>query len=353
MNTVIQQDLEFITNSHLVNWEQFKGKVVLVSGANGMLPSYMVETLLYLNEKSNYGIKVIALVRNEAKAKNVFAEYDGDPQLEFLVQDVTLPVHYEGKMDYIIHAASQAAPSYYGVDPVGTFTANTLGTLNLLELAREKQVEGFLYFSTGAVYGNVDGENVFLDEKMTGHVNTLDVRNCYAESKRAGENACVCYHYQYKVPTKIIRIFHTFGPKVNLNDGRVFSDFCKNIISGEDIVLKSDGSAKRSFLYVADAVIAYFKVLLDGEPATAYNVGGDEAHEISIRDLSQMLVNMYPEKKLKVIYDINENDMTYSKMRTPQKQILPKLDKMKSLGWNIETGIKDCFRRTIDALAHC
>lgn len=350
MNSIIQQDLEQITDSKLVNWERFKNKTVLISGANGMLPSYMVESLLFLNESRNYNVKVIALVRNIEKAKRVFQEYEGNSKLEFLVQDVTQPIHYDGAIDFIVHAASQAAPSYYGVDPVGTFKANTVGTINLLDLAKEKEVEGFLYFSTGSIYGNIEGEKVLLDESMAGNVNILEVRNCYAESKRAGENACVCYNYQYKVPTKIVRIFHTFGPKVNLNDGRVFSDFCKNIVNGENIVLKSDGSAKRSFLYVADAVIAYFKVLLDGEEAKAYNVGGDEEHEISIKNLSELLVGLYPEKNLKVIFDINENDLTYAKMRTPQKQVLPKLDRITGLGWTQSTSVKECFRRTIDAL---
>ena len=350
MNRIIQQDLDRIAESKLINWESFNNKTVLISGANGMLPSYMVDTLLFLNERRGYNIKVVALVRNVEKAKKVFSYFKNNKNLEFLVQDVTVPIHYDGDIHYIIHAASQAAPSYYGVDPVGTFTANTVGTINMLELAKEKNVQGFLYFSTGSIYGNIEGDNLLLDESLSGNVNVLEVRNCYAESKRAGENACVCYNYQYKVPAKIVRIFHTFGPKVNLNDGRVFSDFCKNIVNGENIVLKSDGLAKRSFLYVADAVIAYFKVLLDGEPATAYNVGGDEEHEISIRDLSQLLVGLYSEKNLKVIFDINENDLTYSKMRTPQKQVLPKLDRITNLGWKQTTSVEECFRRTIEAL---
>lgn len=350
MNAIIRQDLDKITSSQIINWKRFENKTVLISGANGMLPSYMVETLLFLNEKFGYNVKVIALVRNIEKAKKVFAEYDGNPMLEYLVQDIAESIKYEGKVDFMVHAASQAAPSYYGVDPVGTFKANTLGTINMLELAKEKKIEGILYFSTGSVYGDIPGEKVLLDENMLGNVNILEVRNCYAESKRAGENACVCYNYQYKVPTKIVRIFHTFGPKVNLNDGRVFSDFCKNILNNENIVLKSDGSAKRSFLYVADAVIAYFKVLLDGEDAKAYNVGGDETHEISIKDLSELLVGLYPEKNLKVIFDINKDDLTYAKMRTPQKQVLPNLDRIQSLGWNSTTSVRDCFERTIDAI---
>lgn len=351
MNQIIQQDLEQIISFKVVDWNAFQGKVVLISGANGMLPSYMVETLLYLNTKYDYHIKVVALVRNLEKAHKCFSDHIQDPALEFLVQDVAEPVHYKGDVHFIIHAASQAAPSYYGVDPVGTFKANTLGTINMLELAREKQVEGFLYYSTGSVYGTVQGDNMLLQEGNLGITNTLDVRSCYAESKRAGENACVCYHYQYGIPTKMVRIFHTFGPKVNLNDGRVFSDFCKNIINNENIVLKSDGSAKRSFCYVADAVQAYFLILLNGEPATAYNVGGDVAHEISVRDLSQMLVNLYPEKKLKVVFDINENDITYAKMRTPQKQILPNLGRINALGWYLTTPICACFKRTIDAIS--
>lgn len=350
MNPIIQEDLEKIISFKAVDWEAFRDKTVLISGANGMLPSYMVETLLYLNEKYDYHIKVIALVRNQKKAQKCFAEYYKNSALEFLVQDVAELIKYHGDIQFIIHAASQAAPSYYGVDPVGTFKANTLGTINMLELGKEKHVEGFLYFSTGAVYGNVSNESALLVEDKQGCVNTLDVRNCYAESKRAGENACICYYYQYGVPVKIVRIFHTFGPKVNLNDGRVFSDFCKNILNNQDIVLKSDGLAKRPFCYVADAVIAYFMVLLHGEVAKAYNVGGDQAHEISIKDLSEMLVNLYPERNLKLLYDINPNDITYAKMRTPQQQIIPDLSRIQSLGWTQSYSVRDCFDRTIRAL---
>lgn len=350
MNPIIQEDLRQITTSPIVDWEKFRGTTVLISGANGMLPSYMVESLHYLNETQAYNIKVIALVRNMEKAKKVFADCPAQYSLEFLVQDVANEINYDGRIDYIIHAASQAAPSYYGVDPVGTFKANTLGTINMLELARKKKVKGFLYFSTGSVYGSVPNESSFLKEDCIGVVDTLDVRSCYAESKRAGENACVCYHHQYGVPAKIVRIFHTFGPKVNLNDGRVFSDFCMNILNNHDIVLKSDGSAKRPFCYVADAVIAYFKILLDGEAASAYNVGGDENHEISVKDLSELLVGLYPNKHLKVVFDINTEDITYAKMKTPQKQILADLSRIRSLGWKQHYSVRDCFDRTIRAI---
>lgn len=350
MNPIIQQDIEWILSSKLIDWSMFKEKTILISGANGMLPSYMVDTLLYLNKVKRYNIKVIALVRNREKANRCFSEYIGNPAFQLLVQDVASYVKYDGDIHFIIHAASQAAPSYYGVDPVGTFKANTIGTINMLELAKEKKVEGFLYFSTGAVYGEVLGNDVMHNEDTLGVINTLEVRNCYGESKRAGENACVCYHYQYGVPAKIIRIFHTFGPRVNLNDGRVFSDFCKNVLNNENIVLKSDGSAKRCFCYVADAVLAYFLVLLSGEPANAYNIGGDEAHEISMYELAQLLVSMYPEKKLRVVFDMDDKDLTYTEMKSPQMRRLPLLDKIKKIGWEPSTSICESFKRTIDAL---
>lgn len=350
MDNIIKEDLEFIISSKLIDWECFRNKSVLITGANGMLPSYMVMTLLYLNRERDMNIKVYALVRNKEKAQRVFSDFTNNDGLEFIVSVVIQPVMSDVTYDYIVHAASQAAPSYYGKDPVGTFTANTIGTLNMLELARKSKSSGFLYFSTGAVYGKLSDDVTFINEEELGYVNQLEVRNCYAESKRAGENACVCYAHQYGVPAKIVRIFHTMGPMVNLNDGRIFSDFCKNISENKDLVLKSDGTAKRAFLYVADAVIAYFKILLNGEIAKAYNVGGGIDNEISMRDLAYSLVSRFKEKNLKVVFDINDSDLVYAKMKTPEKRILPDLTKIESLGWRPSYSVIDSFYRTVTSI---
>jgi nucleoside-diphosphate-sugar epimerase len=350
MNSVIQKDLAFITNSQIIDWERFRNKTVLISGANGMLPSYMIETLLYLNLIRQMNISVYALVRNRDKAQKTFKDYLSDEHLHFMVQDVCDPIKETVDFSYVIHAASQAAPSYYAVDPVGTLRANTLGTLNMLEVARKSRSEGFLFFSTGAVYGDVGGDDIVLDENTCGSINTLNPRSCYPESKRLGENACACYAYQYHVPAKVVRIFHTMGPHMNLNDGRIFADFCKNIVNNQDLVLKSDGLAKRAFIYIADATIAYFKVLLDGQVAEAYNVGGDVHNEISMRDLAYLLVETFPEKHLKVVFDIPQSDATYRTMRTPEKRILPSLDKIYSLGWRPTYSIQDCFKMCLSYL---
>lgn len=349
MDPVIEIDLQEIVSADYVDWRRFAGKRVLVTGANGMLPSYLVFTLLWLNRHKGLDVTVYALARNAVKLEACFRDWLPDGRLRFLVQDVCDPVILDGPLDYIIHAASQASPRFYGVDPVGTLKANVLGTYHLLELARQKNVCGFLFLSSSTVYGALEGPEPFVETRFGG-IDPLNVRNCYSESKRLGENLCACYAWQYGVKAKIVRIFHTFGPKVQPDDGRVFSDFCWAVARRQDIVLKSDGRATRPFCYVADAVKAYFKVLLDGEVALAYNVGGDAAHEISMAGLAFLLTGLYPERKLHVVFDIDENSLAYSKMRTPQVAQPVDLGRISALGWSQTLSLEESFRRTIDSL---
>ena len=227
---ILQEDLEFIVSSKL-DWDLFSDSTVLISGANGFLPAYMVETLLYLNSKYRKNIKVLALVRNAEKAFEKFKHHKDRSDLEFLVQDVCTPIRSElTKIDYIIHAASQASPKYYGKDPIGTINANTIGTTNLLALAKEKSVKGFLFFSSGEVYGQVKDDQIPTKETDYGYLDPTNIRSCYGESKRMGENICISWFHQYGVPVKIIRPFHTYGPGMDLADGRVFADFVADIV---------------------------------------------------------------------------------------------------------------------------
>lgn len=350
MNKIVKKDINIILEAP-IDWYRFEGKTILVTGANGMLPSYIVLSLLGLNKKKILAnpCKVIALVRNMLKASKVFDEVIDDPFLSFCVQDVSKPISISGNIDFIIHAASQASPKYYGTDPVGTLNANILGTHNLLEMAIEKKVEAFLMFSSGGVYGEIGSSKMPMIESDSGYLNCLNVRNCYFESKRMAENMCVSYASQYGVNTKIVRVFHTYGPNMDINDGRAFSDFCKCVINNEDIVLHSDGSAKRTFCYISDAVVGYFLVLLKGKQGEAYNVG-NPFEETSIRQLADTIIGLYPEKKLQVRTIINENDITYGKMKSPVKRTVPDISKLLSLGWSPKVSISEGFRYTIDAL---
>ena len=266
-NEIVTQDLKEIVSENL-SWEKFFNSTVLVTGASGILPSYMVETLLYLNEIFDANIKVIGIVRNLPKAQKRFEHYSGRKDLILIKHDVILPFKIDDEINYIIHAAGQASPKFYGKDPVGTLEGHAIGTANFLKLAAEKKVKCFLYFSSCAVYGTQ--ENTLIDEKSVSRINPMNLRECYPIGKLAGENLCVAYNHQYNVPFKILRIAHTYGPMMPLDDGRVFADFVSNILHNENISLNSDGSSERPMLYISDAVRAYFRILLSGENCGVY-----------------------------------------------------------------------------------
>jgi len=343
-NYVLEQDLEFIINSPL-NWNKIEGKTVLITGANGFLPSYIVETLLFLNErKFSVPAKIIGLVRNIDKAKDRFRLYAEREDLELIQSDVNEPFEYTTPINFIVHAASQASPKYYGVDPVGTLLPNTIGTNNLLRLALKNPIESFLFFSSGEIYGEVDTKQIPTKENDYGFINPVIVRSCYGESKRMGETMCVSYHHQFNVPIKIVRPFHTYGPGMLLNDGRVFADFVSDIVNEKNIVMKSEGNAIRSFCYISDAIIGFFCVLLSGENGEAYNVGNPHG-EISIKKLADTLVSLFPEKKLKVI-EVKRSD---NYLKSPINRTCPDITKLQKLGWKPKIGIKQGFKKTIQS----
>lgn len=345
-NSIVKEDLKHIVNNDLP-WNKLEGKTVLVSGANGFLSTYMIKTLLLLNETGNrQKINIIALVRNEQRAKARFLEYLDSQNFELIIQDVCDPIISNRHIDYIIHAASQASPKFYGLDPVGTLNANVLGTNNLLQLARKNNVDGFLYFSSGEVYGEVPEVSIPTKEYEYGYIDPTNVRSCYSESKRLGETMCVSWFHQFGVPIKIVRPFHTYGPGMSLNDGRVFADFVADIVNKRDIVMKSDGSAIRAFCYLSDATIGFFTVLLCGRNGEAYNIGNSDA-EISILGLAEILINIYPEWCLKVIR--REENETKGYIKSKITRNCPDITKANSLGWKPSIKIAEGFKKTIDS----
>ncbi len=239
---------------------------------------------------------------------------------------------------------SQASPKYFGSDPVGTLKANVLGTYNLLELARIKHINTFLYFSSGEVYGQVPEDRIPTPEDFFGFIDPTNVRSCYAESKRIAETMCVSWAYQFGVNAKIVRPFHTYGPGMALDDGRVFADFVSDIVNKRNIIMKSDGLARRAFCYLADATIGFFTVLLKGENNQAYNVGNDKG-ETSIIDLAHLLVSLFPELGLQVIQRPGEKQTGYLQSKIVRN--CPSIEKIMKLGWQPYFSIAEGFHRTI------
>lgn len=343
---ILREDMEDIF-SRRTDWLRLSGKTVLLTGAYGMLASYITYFIEYLNE-NNIDVKLIAVVRNSAKFFDKFKEMEKHSYIKVVESDLKREIIIDESVDYIIHAASFASPQYYAVCPVDVLEPNSIGNYYLLKLAAEKNVEGFLLFSTGDVYGAVEGVSN-ITETDYGVMDTLDIHNCYSESKRMAETMCKAFNVQYGVPTKIARIWHTYAPTMDIqNDPRVFSSFVKNIVNNEDIVMKSDGSGKRSFCYITDAIAGYFAILFDGKAGEAYNVC-NSAQFLSIVELAEKLVNLYPQKKLKVIRkqrDVSEHYV--ENVHLIGKEAVPSNEKLVKLGWYAKYDISEGFKRVIE-----
>lgn len=343
MNNIIQEDLAQICQEEL-EWTQLSEKNILVTGASGMLPSYLIETILLLVKSGKIkDTRIFALVRNDEKANLRFKNYLKEDCLRFLIQDVCEPINIPDRIDIIIHAASQASPKYYGIDPIGTINPNVLGTTNLLKLGKEKQIENFLFFSSAEVYGTLEIGSA-IKETDFGVLDPMNIRACYAESKRMGETICASWHSQFNLPVKIIRPFHTYGPGMNHNDGRVFADFVFNILNNQNIEIKSDGSARRAYCYLKDAVVGYFYILFKGTFGEAYNVG-NPFQEYNVKELATALIELFPEKSLKLVMNPAFSSPEY--IPSTVNRLLPDIFKIQSLGWSPKVDIKTGFNRTI------
>ncbi|ROS31231.1 NAD(P)-dependent oxidoreductase [Cellulomonas sp. PhB150] len=296
---VVAHDVEEILGRDLP-WHELDGATVLVTGANGMLPSYALHTLLALNDARGAGLRVIGLVRNEAKARGILGATVDRPDFELLATDVTRLTELDGPLDVVIHGASAARPALHATDPVSTIKANTLGSFNLLDLAVAKQAGRFVLMSSSEVYGAQPEDVRLIPEGSYGGFDILDPRASYSEGKRAAETIASVYAAQHGIDTRIVRFGHVYGPGLALDDGRVQADFAANVVRGENIVLNSDGRAMRTYTYVADAVAGMFYAALVGTDR-AYNVA-DPNGMVSIRDLAQHFTRARPEKHLERVF---------------------------------------------------
>jgi nucleoside-diphosphate-sugar epimerase len=299
---VVNADLNHICNNLKTEFSELSGKRVLIAGGAGFLGFYFVQSILHWNKENNSKKPIILTVhdnfmRGEPEwLKNL----KGDSNLTVKKHDVLdhLP-ESKDTFQYIIHAATIASPIYYRKYPIETMDANVKGLRNFLDYCIDKKneknsVEGFLFFSTSEIYGDPDSDNIPTSETYRGNVSCTGPRACYDESKRYGETLCVNFAQQYDLPIRIARPFNNYGPGLKISDRRALPDFARNIVNNEDIVLLSDGSPTRTFCYVADAIIGYFKILVNGKNGEAYNIGVSKP-EISILELANKSIEISKE----------------------------------------------------------
>ncbi|TLX73963.1 NAD-dependent epimerase/dehydratase family protein [Labilibacter sediminis] len=344
-NKVVQDDMNLLYDS-FKQWSKLKGQTVLITGATGMLASYTSFILMYLNESYAMDINILLLVRNKVKAKEMFgSEGNG---VRFLVQDVVDEINYEGKIDYIIHAAGGASPYQIINNPVGIINANIQGTINVLNFARTKEVKNILFTSTREVYGKI--ENVSsISEDDFGSFNPLDDRSCYPESKRMAETIFSSYRKQYNTPYTIARIAHSYGPGMQIeNDGRVMSDFIYDVLNRPEIVINSSGLAERAFCYITDAVVAMYAVLLNGKVGEAYNIANEE-ESVSLVDLAKMLCRLSKGNKQVVTKDQDQTGVGYCNY----KRVMLSTSKLRNLGWKPIVNLEEGLVKTLASFFNC
>lgn len=344
-NPIVQEDMEQMAKTPSA-WHKLNNKTVLVTGASGMLATYTTYFLCYIHKECGVNVRVVALCRNKSKADALFSYFYSESWFKLILQDICEPIHCLGRIDYIFHLAGNASPYFIKNDPVGIIKSNLIGTYNVLEFARDKEPEKVLFASTREVYGKNEDINL-LTEDDYGSVNPLEDRACYPESKRAAETMFRSYSLQYDINFNTVRIAHSYGPGMRLAcDGRVMADLMNNLINGEDIVLKSDGTAERAFIYITDAVLAMFSVLFSGEKGLAYNIA-NETEPISIRDLASLLASFSMDKQLKVVFDIPKiKSSTY----TNYKRSGLDTKKLELLGWKPVVTLKEGVARTINSM---
>lgn len=297
----IKSNMDCVINAEFIDWDELKNTTILITGATGLIGTAMIKALLRVNEVRGLEIRILALVRDKKRACERFKDINHKESLVLVEGCVeSLPVITDN-IDYIIHAASQTASKEIVTHAVETIETTVLGTNNLLKLAKDKRVRGFVYLSSMEVYGHPEkGHKVSEDE--IGAMSPLNLRNSYPISKIMSESMCCAYAGEYSIPAMICRLTQTIGDDYNYNDNRAFAYFYRCIKEHKNIVLKTKGETERSYLHTNDAVTAILCILLRGTPGCAYNAADEDTY-CSISDMAERLAGR---AGLKVEYNIED-----------------------------------------------
>lgn len=296
MHPIIFEDLEIIAKGIKKEAKALEGKTLLISGGAGFLGSYFVGAVQLLNKKFfKKPCRVLSLDNYITASKKSFLGEIKDKNIKHLRADVTKPFKLKGPVDYIIHAAGLASPVYYRKFPIETIEAAIFGAKNLLEIARQKKAKSFLFFSSSEIYGDPDTNFIPTPENYKGSVSCIGPRACYDESKRLAETLCTTYYQVYGIPVKIVRPFNIYGPGMKPDDYRVIPTFIARALRVQPLPVHGKGNQTRTFCYVSDALIGFFKVLLSVRDGEAYNVGND-SEEINMVSLANTVVSIFKSK---------------------------------------------------------
>lgn len=344
-NALYMEDVHRVASLDLP-WDELRGKSVLMSGATGLIGSFLTDVLMEKNLNDALGCSIYALCRNEKRARSRFSKYCGNDHLIFINYDFNEPF-ISGDIknaDYVLHLASNTHPMQYSTDPIGTITTNIIGVRNMLELASDNNAVRFLFASSNEIYGENRGDVEFFNEDYCGYINSNTMRAGYPESKRCGEALCQAYKAQKGLDIVIPRITRSYGPTMLMSDTKAVSQFIRHGIAEENIVLKSSGTQYYSYAYVSDSVSGLLTILLKGKNGEAYNIA-EEHSDIMLKDLAEIIAGISGKK---VVFEAS-NAVESAGYSTATKARLDG-QKLSGLGWQPQYDIRSGIIRTMKIL---
>lgn len=325
-----------------IPFEEMSNKNILVTGANGLIASYLIDFLVYVVETKKINLNIYALCRNEEKASKRFISHKNKEYFNLIIQDVCDNYNFKIKFDYIVHAASNAHPKAFLENPIGVIEANVIGTKKLLDYSVKNGNERFLYISSSEVYGENQVVEKYKEDDY-GKIETMNFRSCYPESKRMAETLGCCYEKQYGINFISARPGYIYGANYIEESTRANEEFIKLAIAGKDIILRSKGEQIRSYCYVADCVSAILLILLKGESGKAYNIANEE-QEVSIKEFVEYLAEV---TNVKVIFNIEDiQNKGYAKV----KNTILDNTSLKILGWKEKFSLSRSIKNILKIL---
>lgn len=341
---ILEQDYKYVANSN-VEFEKLRGCTILITGATGLIGSLLIRNLLYCEQVYGLNLKILGLVRNLEKAQKLFEDISDKGSLQFVVQDLAEPFReLRDSVDYIIHTASVTKSKEMVQYPADNIRIAVNGTMNLLDLAREKKVRSFVYVSSMEVYGRISCSDHKIQEDELGYLDLYSARSCYPEGKRLCECLCNAYAVQYGMHTVTARLAQTFGAGILPGENRVFAQFAKSVLRNEDIVLHTKGLSEGNYVYTADAISGLLLLMTAGNSGNAYNISNEDNH-MTISQMANLVAEEIADGRISVVYDIPEDldSMGYA----PDVKMHLSSAKMRKLGWKPDIDMKSAYKRMI------
>lgn len=336
--SVLENDMDYAASE--LKRLGFRDKSFFITGATGLVGSLLAKAILTGNQKYGLENKVIAYVRNRRKAEAVFSGYQ---DIEFCVGDITSQITYDGRVNFIVHAASETKSIQMIKTPVETLWTALSGSKNVLDFAAKKGIDKMVYLSSMEAFGNPVNVTGRTSEKQLGYIDIQNVRSCYPESKRMVENMCTCYAAEYRVPVVAARLAQTFGAGVSKEETRVFAQFARSVMNGQNIVLHTAGTSYGNYVYIADAITAIFTLLQKGTAGDVYTVANEQS-SMTIKEMAEMVAEKIADRCIDVVIDTSDgNRYGYA----PDVTLRLDAAKLRGLGWSPRVGLEEAYRRLI------